>query len=218
MERMNEKPEVVVKMTTRFNKHYSFRYNIHKNGDGWECETFNMCGDITSIELIDFILRNCDILKVSTDEFIQMMDGINDESIVALSMFLKEKTLAYDKSPAINQFKYKGYTDWWDKSTRISIRMKIGDEQAVGISFLSTEDDNLHERETLLWIGNKPFYISFDEAKRLLSEVESYANKCFNATQRLLLSIANASTIDELKSINIEDSYPVVPMLNDDIL
>lgn len=106
---------------------------------------------------------------------------------------------AYDKSPEVNSFYYKGKEYWLDKATR------------VGLQNLA----NCSSNNMSIVLGSKIVELTVDKAKEFLSQLEVYAGKCFVNTTQHLLAIKELRTVEDVVNYDYTSGYPDKITLNE---
>lgn len=91
---------------------------------------------------------------------------------------------AYDTSTSVNGFVLNGQTVWLDKATRVGLMNSTTIAKAMG------------NNTTVLWLGNMRIEIGCDKVIQLLSALEMYALKCFNATATHKKAVAELTNIE----------------------
>lgn len=113
---------------------------------------------------------------------------------------VKAKVLAeiesYDKSEKVNGFTYNGKTMWLSKEERLSLVDRFGREIEEGVE------------QTNLFYGGEAIPLAPADALVLVKMVSSYADKCFDQTQRHINNVNRLSTVEELEAYDITAGYP----------
>lgn len=104
----------------------------------------------------------------------------------------------YDKSVEVNSFGIDGKRVWFDKDTRVGLSKAINDQRILG--------NNTYK----VWFGNQVVELELDRAELLLANIEDYAGKCYNNTQKHLSEIKQLSTIEDCLSYDITAGYPAI--------
>lgn len=103
---------------------------------------------------------------------------------------------AYDKSEAVNSFKFDGKRTWKDKYERAGMMNSVNIQKAKG------------NKETTLWFGGKPYIIDIDKAIAMLSELEIYAFACLNVTEQHKARVNELTDIEEVLAYDYTTGYP----------
>ena len=103
---------------------------------------------------------------------------------------------AYDKSENVNGFTYNGKTLWLSKEERLSLIDRFGRELEEGVE------------QTNLFYGGEAIPLAPADALILVKMVSSYADKCFDQTQKHLNNVNRLSTVEELEGYDYTTGYP----------
>ena len=98
-----------------------------------------------------------------------------------------EHIIRYDSSEDINVFYIGDYCLWFDKATRVGLKLRFDAELESG------------KTTTTLWNDGISFDLELVNAMRMLNTIEIYASNCYDNTQQ---HIAKVKTLD-----NIDDVY-----------
>ena len=132
-------------------------------------------------------------------------DGVRLEtggmtSEAALTAAAQKMVLAeiekHDTSPSVNGFMLNGQRVWLDKATRVGLMNSTYIAKAMG------------QATTTLWLGDMKLVMECDKAIQLLSELEMYALKCFNATAAHKKAVAELNTVEEVLEYDYTKGYP----------
>ena len=132
-------------------------------------------------------------------------DGVRLEtggmtSEAALNAAAQKMVLAeiekHDMSPAVNGFILNGEHVWLDKATRVGLMNSTSIAKAIG------------QATTTLWLGDMKLVMECDKAIQLLSELEMYALKCFNATAAHKKAVAELNTMEDVLGYDYTKGYP----------
>lgn len=102
----------------------------------------------------------------------------------------------YDKSEAVNSFKFDGKLTWKDKYERASMMNSVNIQKAKG------------EKKTTLWFVGKPYVIDIDKAIAMLSELEIYAFACLNVTEQHKARVSELTDIEAVLAYDYTVGYP----------
>lgn len=109
---------------------------------------------------------------------------------------LKKLIEAYDSSSAVNEFYYKGYPMWLDKSTRVGLLLRFQSEDLLG------------KAVTTLWYDGHSFELSVKEALQMLYFLEVYASACYDNTQAHLKAVDSLASVEEVTNYDYSLNYP----------
>lgn len=102
----------------------------------------------------------------------------------------------YDKSEAVNSFKFGGKRMWLDKATRVGLMNSVTIEKASG------------KADTTLWFGGEPYVIEIDKAIAMLSALEIYALACYNVTEQHKARVSELTDIEAVLAYDYTTGYP----------
>ena len=102
----------------------------------------------------------------------------------------------YDKSEAVNSFKFDGKLTWKDKYERASMMNSVNIQKAKG------------EKKTTLWFVGKPYVIDIDKAIAMLSALEIYALACYNVTEQHKARVSELTDIEAVLAYDYTTGYP----------
>jgi hypothetical protein len=103
---------------------------------------------------------------------------------------------SFDNSDSVNNFYMQGEPMWLDFENRSRLLLRF-----------QAETNNGNETTTL-WYNGKEYTLPLDVAIKLLYELETYASKCFDNTQRHLAEVRKIETLEELKNYDYMSGYP----------
>ena len=124
-----------------------------------------------------------------------------DTKSTELSKKIKEIE-KYDSSDLINVFYINDKKIWFDKVTRIGLKL-----------LLEVELENNLE-ETTLWYKDTAFTLKINDAKEILKQVELYASKCYDNTQKHIANVNKLETIEKIKQYDYKSGYPEILNFN----
>lgn len=138
---------------------------------------------------------------LESDGWIEKTCNITEEEQAQLELEYEKEQVkalikAYDESSAVNEFYYKGYPIWLDKSTRVGLLLRFQSEQSLG------------KDETNLWYNGVKFTLSVTEAIQLLCFLENYASACYDTTQAHISAVDSLDNIEAVKAYNYTINYP----------
>ena len=103
---------------------------------------------------------------------------------------------AYDKSNEVNSFTYKGVEMWLSREDRIVLKDRFEREQSAVVE------------TTNLYYGGQAINITPTEGVELINAISTYADACFDNTQKNIAKVNAAASIDEVEAIDITAGYP----------
>lgn len=103
---------------------------------------------------------------------------------------------AYDTSSAVNSFVLNGAEVWLDFELRD--RVYQGNERLQRIG----------RTDTTLWLGNKCYNLSIEQAQNIISHIEAYAKDCYNVTAAHKKAVGELTDIGEVLSYDYTKGYP----------
>lgn len=109
---------------------------------------------------------------------------------------------SYDKSDKVNGFTYNGKFMWLSKEERLSLIDRFGRELEEGVE------------QTNLFYGGEAIPLAPADALILVKMVSSYADKCFDQTQKHLNNVNRLSTVEKLEEYDYTTGYPAMPNLS----
>ena len=110
--------------------------------------------------------------------------------------YIKEKILEYDSSEIINKFYINDIPVWFDKNTRVGLNVRFNAELCSG------------QIDTTLWCNDYEITLPVEIAIDMLHEIEIYASKCYDNTQKHIKNIKSLMIIEELHDYNYKTGYP----------
>ena len=102
----------------------------------------------------------------------------------------------YDTSRAINGFTVNGIKMWLDKATRVGLMLRLQSEQQAGYN------------STTLWYDNVEYVFPVDVAIQMLQNIELYASKCYDTTQKHIATVTSLDNVQDVKQYNYTTGYP----------
>ena len=132
------------------------------------------------------------------------LDGVKSEGDVleAAKKAVKAAIDAYDTSSAVNSFTLNGMLAWFDKTTRVVKMNSAVIAKSKG------------EQKTTLWLGDYELEVDCDKAIQLLSDLEMYAQKCFNVTAEHKKAVSEMSSVEDVLSYDYTAGYPEMLTMN----
>lgn len=102
----------------------------------------------------------------------------------------------YDKDKEINSFTVNNQECWFDKETRVGLK------NILDLLKLKNVDNYT------IWFNRTPINLPIEKAYEFLADLEDYASKCYDATQKHIVEINNLTTLDECTQYDITTYYP----------
>lgn len=130
------------------------------------------------------------------------LDGTYKNRVDEVKAKVLAEIEAYDKSEKVNGFTYNGKTLWLSKEERLSLMDRFGRELEEGVE------------QTNLFYGGEAIPLAPSDALILVKMVSSYADKCFDQTQKHLNNVNRLSTVEELEGYDYTTGYPAMPNLS----
>lgn len=109
---------------------------------------------------------------------------------------LRNAIQSYDTSSEVNCFYMQDEPMWLDFEKRSRLLLRFQAETAKGYE------------TTTLWSNGKEYALPLSVAINMLYELETYASKCYDNTQRHLATINSLSTLEEVNSYDYKTGYP----------
>lgn len=103
---------------------------------------------------------------------------------------------AYDTSSAVNGFVLNGAEVWLDFELRD--RVYQGNERLQRIG----------RTDTTLWLGNKCYNLSIEQAQNIISHIEAYAKDCYNVTAAHKKAVGELTSVEEVLTYDYTKGYP----------
>ena len=128
-------------------------------------------------------------------DFVEVESASSDALEVA-KQAVSDAILAYDSSPAVNEFTLQGVPMWLDKATRSGLKLRLEAEQETG------------KESTTLWYGAKAVTLPVTTAMVMLNRLEIYASECYDVTQGHLAHVAMLNSVEEVLGYEFESGYP----------
>ena len=107
-----------------------------------------------------------------------------------------KKIEAYDTSSAVNGFMLNGAEVWLDFELRD--RVYQGNERLQRIG----------RTDTALWLGNKCYNLSIEQAQNIISHIEAYAKDCYNVTAAHKKAVGELTSVEEVLTYDYTKGYP----------
>ena len=105
----------------------------------------------------------------------------------------------HDTSSVVNGFTVNGVKMWLDKATRASLMLRLQAEQT------------LSKTDTCIWYDGMSFTVPVDQAIYMLYQLEDYAAKCYDNTQKHMAAVQQLTTIEEVENYDYRTGYPEQP-------
>ena len=126
--------------------------------------------------------------KIYAKDEKELMDIYRNEII--------KKIKQYDTSNIINNFIINGNNIWLDKATRVGLMLRLQSEQQAGYN------------STTLWYDNVEYVLPIEMAIQLLHNIEIYASKCYDTTQKHIATVMSLDNVEDVKQYNYITGYP----------
>lgn len=107
-----------------------------------------------------------------------------------------EAITAYDTSSAVNNFKYNGQDMWLTREDRLALTDRFIRELERGISV------------TNLYYNGQAIMVTPQQGLDLVAAVATYADACFDNTQKNIGTVYLAQSKEEVEAIDITQGYP----------
>ena len=102
----------------------------------------------------------------------------------------------YDTSNAVNSFTYKGVEMWLSREDRIVLKDRFEREQSAVVE------------TTNLYYSGQAIDITPTEGVELINAISTYADACFDNTQKNIAKVNAATSVEEVEAIDITAGYP----------
>lgn len=123
--------------------------------------------------------------------------GKNKEELLAEAKAMKlAEVEEYDKSDVVNSFYLNDAPMWLDRETR------------VGLMHSTARLKYLGRTDTTLWFNGFKVTINCDVVIGMLSQLEEYALRCFDATEEHKSKIKALTSVEEINAYNYREIYP----------
>lgn len=109
---------------------------------------------------------------------------------------LRNTIQSYDTSKEVNCFYMQDEPMWLDFENRSRLLLRFQAETAKG------------NETTTLWSNGKEFSLPLSVAIDMLYELETYASKCYDNTQRHLANINTLETLEDVQNYDYKMGYP----------
>lgn len=103
---------------------------------------------------------------------------------------------AYDSSSAVNGFILNGERVWLSFELRDHVYQGNERLQRMG------------RTDTTLWLGNKCYNLSIEQAQNVISHIEAYAKDCYNVTAAHKAAVEKLQTVEEVLAYDYTAGYP----------
>lgn len=108
----------------------------------------------------------------------------------------KDEITRYDSSEEVNAFYMQGERMWLDFEDRSRLLLRFQAEAAKG------------NETTTLWSNGKEYALPLSVAIDMLYDLETYASKCYDNTQRHLATVNGLQSKEEIESYDYRVGYP----------
>lgn len=136
--------------------------------------------------------------QASMEEIREISEGLGAEPLKYMKKAMLHYIDVYDSSSAVNSFVLNGMEVWLDKATRVGLMNSTTIAKASG------------QKTITLWLDGIKLVMDCDKAIQLLSALEMYALKCFNATASHKATVGELKTIEEVEAYNYKTGYPKI--------
>lgn len=119
-----------------------------------------------------------------------------EEILIKEREYKIKEILKYDSSSEVNCFYIKDQKMWFDKTTRIGLKLRFDTEMAYGLA------------NTTLWYEGAPFNLELINAVQMLNEIEIYASVCYDQTQMHIANVKAIEDLEALKNYDYRAGYP----------
>ena len=109
---------------------------------------------------------------------------------------LRNAIQSYDTSKEVNCFYMQDEPMWLDFENRSRLLLRFQAETAKG------------NETTTLWSNGKEYALPLSVAIDMLYELETYASKCYDNTQRHLANINILETLEDVQNYDYKMGYP----------
>jgi hypothetical protein len=121
---------------------------------------------------------------------------VNKSDIKKCKDDIIRKIKTYDTSSEINTVFISGTPTWFNKSTRVGLRIRFESEIQKGFT------------QTTLWYNGIPCVITLEEAMKMLHEIELYASACYDNTQQHIYNVNQLENLEDVNNYNYKVGYP----------
>ena len=143
----------------------------------------------------------CDVVEYERKDIPELFGMLerNKDSLECQKWILSKQIEWYDSSRHVNEFYIGGIPMWLHKADRVGLQLRLESERGVG------------KESTILWQDGISFplplvgeYTAFD----MLIDIEMYASKCYDNTQKHLAAIMNMTDAEEVRNYDYTAGYP----------
>ena len=128
-------------------------------------------------------------------DFIEVETASNDPLEVA-KQAVSEAILAYDSSPAVNEFTLNDTHMRLDKATRAGLKLRLEAARSA------------RKESTTLWYGTEAITLPVANAIVMLNRLEIYASESYDVTQGHLARVALMESVEEVLGYDYTGGYP----------
>ena len=130
-------------------------------------------------------------------EHIPVQYELTEEEILNREKEYKiDEILRYDSSNEVNGFYINSQELWFDKATRVGLKLRFDAEISSG------------KTNTTIWYEGTPFNLELTNALQMLNDIELYASACYDNTQKHIASINAIEDLETLKNYDYRTGYP----------
>ena len=119
-----------------------------------------------------------------------------EEILIKEKEYKIDEILNYDSSIEVNVFYIDDHKLWFDKTTRVGLKLRFDAEISSG------------KTNTTIWYEGTPFNLELANALQMLNAIELYASACYDNTQRHIASINAIEDLETLKNYDYRTGYP----------
>ncbi|CAJ0610687.1 unnamed protein product [Cylicocyclus nassatus] len=120
----------------------------------------------------------------------------NPRTIAQAKVEMRNRINRYDTSKYVNAFYIGKDLVWLDKETRVGLSLRFNAETQLG------------KEITTLWYNGKSYTIPLSVAPSMLYQIEDYASKCYDNTQKHLAEIKALNSVEEIDNFDYKAGYP----------
>ena len=171
-------------------KHATVSETVNEQGETEKTETVSYIAELYCRP--DAVLPDYEVMSDADRRRAEMAGQTLEEAKETLLAAIAE----YDESAAVNSFTVMGQSQWLNKATRVALMNSATVSKAMG------------ETAVTLWLNSTPLTLPTDTAITLLSQVEMYAQECFNVTSRHKAAVSGLQSAEECAAYDFTRGYP----------
>ena len=141
----------------------------------------------------------CDVVEYEYNDDPKIFNVVNKSSLSYQKYILSKQIELYDNSNFVNEFYIGNTAIWLNKADRVGLQLRLEYELSIG------------KESTILWHNGVSFplpligdYTAFD----MLIDIEVYASKCYDNTQKHLAEIMKIANVEEIMNYDYTTGYP----------